>query len=170
MALFLTGQRLTADLLNAQLEPSTCHLVQQTPQTGWTSGTATAVTFGSGSTILDTDGIHSESSNTTRVVIGGKLGWWRVTGVYVPATSASSTTLMRAAIGKNGSLISGSFGGLATSFTTTIHGQPAATVEVQATVSTDYVELYGTQTSAGTVGTTVNTFAACSLLAVWDRP
>lgn len=166
---FATGQRLTADLMNDELIGPVCQVVQQTAQTGWTTGVATPVTFAVGSTVLDTDAIHSESSNTSRLVIGTKLGIWEISGVYVPATSASATTIARATLYKNGSFIAGGFAGPSENFTTIVNGIVSPTIEVEATASTDYIELWGTQTSVGTVGTAINTFAACSLKATWLR-
>lgn len=168
MALFLTGQRLTADVLNAALEPSICMVAQQTVQTGWTADALTGVTFGTSSTAIDTDGIHSESSNTTRLVIGGKLGWWQINGVFVPVTNASITRY-RSVIGKNGTAVAGSFSGV-TKASGSFDGVSTPVVLVQATVSTDYVELFGAVGGTGTLGSGINTYIASSLTAIWVRP
>jgi hypothetical protein len=150
--------------------PPMCHLVQQTAQTGWTSNTLTAITFGTGSEVIDTDAIHSEGSNTSRLQIGLKLGWWEVSGVYA-AASNSATTIIRAAMYKNGVVINGSFGGDQLSTTGSFYTASTPVLLVEATSSTDYVELYGHQTAAsGTIGTAINSsMVASSITAVWRR-
>jgi len=168
MALFLTGQRITADLLNSQLEPPSCMVVQTTAQTGWTADALTAVTFTTGSTVVDTDGFHSESTNTSRIVIGGKLGWWQINGIFTPLSNGSITRY-RSVIGKNGSQVIGSFAGVVKS-TGSFDGVSTPTVLVQATLSTDYVELYGAVGGTGTLGTGVNSYVTSSLTAIWVRP
>jgi hypothetical protein len=145
-----------------------CHLVQTIAQTGWTSATLNAVTFGSGSEVIDTDGMHDTGSNTSRIVIGNRLGWWEISGVYVPVNQNANTNL-RAVLRKNGSDINGSFSGLYVSSPgTAFVGVTTPRVLVQATSVTDYVELMGYQTAAsGTIGTAVNTYVTSSLTAVW---
>jgi hypothetical protein len=145
-----------------------CHLVQQTAQTGWTSATATAVTFGASSEVIDTEGAHDTGSNTSRIVIGKRLGWWEISGVYCPPSN-TATTLVRAIIYKNGVFVPGSFAGLPFASTSALIGITTPVVPVQATSATDYVELFGYQTAAsGTIGTAgLNTYVACSLTAIW---
>jgi hypothetical protein len=168
MATFNAGSEVSAADLNSTV-PSLCFCVQQAAQSGWSTGTPTAITFGTGSTVTDTDTIHSESTNTSRFVIGKRLGWWQVCGVYVPAGSASSTSLIRCIVYKNNNYVPGSFVGLSTSFTTALNGIATPVVEIEATASTDYIELFGYQTSSGTVGTSVNTYAVSSLSLKWIR-
>lgn len=163
-------QNLASDVDSAMTRPM-CYLVQQTAQTGWTSGTSTAVTFGAGSEVIDTDTLHDTSTNTSRVVIGKKLGWWQVSGIYTPPTNSNSTYL-RASIGLNGSLIAGSTGGILVSSAAGFLAIASGTALVQATTATDYVELLGYQiASAGTIGTAVSApLIVSSLTATWLRP
>ena len=157
--------------LRPRLEPALCHLVQQSAQTGWTSNTLTAVTFGSGSEVIDTDSIHDEASNTSRLVIGKRLGWWEVSGVYA-AASNSATSIIRAAMYKNGAVINGSFGGLQLSSTGSFYTVSTPRLLVEATSDTDHVELYGHQTAgSGTIGTAINSsMVASTITAAWKRP
>ena len=164
------GDIIYASDVNPTIDACLCHLVQQAQQTGWTSATATAVTFGAGSEVVDTDSLHDTGSNTSRIVIGKRLGWWEVSGVYCPPSN-SATTLVRAILYRNGALIPGSFAGLPFASTTALIGVATPTVEVEATAVTDYVELMGYQTAAsGTIGTVgLNSYVACSLRARWVR-
>lgn len=160
-----------ADDLEAQLNAPIVHLVQQTAQTGWTSSTSTPVTFGAGSEVVDTFGLHDTSTNTSRITIGGKLGWWQVSGVYAPATNGNSTYL-RSSIGLNGSLVAGSTGGILVGSAAGFLAVPSATVLIQATSASDYVELLGYQIAvSGTIGTGVSApLIVSSLTAAWLRP
>lgn len=146
-------------------------LVQQVAQTGWTSSTPTAITFGAGSEVVDTGGFHDTSTNPSRITIGLKLGWWLVSGLYCPPSN-NATTTVRAMIYKNGTAVPGGFGGQSLSATTALVGVPTPGVLVEATSATDYVELYGFQTAAsGTLGTVINSgFVVCALNAIWQRP
>lgn len=154
--------------VDALAEPPMCVLVQQTAQSGWTADTLTGVTFGTGSTVVDHLSIHSESSNTSRLVIGKKLGWWEVSGIYCPLTNSSSTR-WRATIGKNGTAINGTFVGNAPG-SSQFEGLKTS-FPVLATLSTDYVELLGLMGGTGSFGTQVSSpYVACSLSAIWKRP
>lgn len=174
---WVVGERVTAARLNSMVteiadnaNKPICQLVQQTAQTGWTSGTLTDVTFGTGSEIIDTDGAHNESSNTARIVIGVKLGWWAVQGLYCPPGNGN-TTLLRALIAKNGSALTGSLQGNSYASNSGFFGLATRNFLVEATSATDYITLQGYQTaSAGTIGTAINTYIACSLTATWVRP
>lgn len=148
--------------------PDICFCVQTAAQTGWTSATYTPITFTS--EIVDSAGIHDNSSNTARFIIGNKLGWWKVNGVYVPASN-NATTLKRGVLRKNGTEINGSFNGDIQSAGTAIVGQSAGTVLVEATAAADYIEICGYQTAAsGTIGTAVSGSAASSIALEWLRP
>lgn len=151
--------------------PSICQLVQTSAQTGWTSGTLTIVNFGTSSEIIDTDTLHDSSSNTGRIVIGKRLGWWKLSGTYV-AASNGATTLLRAGLRKNGSggEITGSFAALPVSLNSGIASLATPVFEVEATNSLDYVELMGYQIAAsGTIGTSVASYLASSFNAQWIR-
>ena len=122
----------------------------------------TAITMDSET--LDRDNQHSTSSLTSRVVIGGTLGWYRVTGTVCYATLATTpATSRRALIQFNGAPLGGySIIGAGQSLT----GVTTTTI-VQATASTDYVELYGAQDSAGALNTAVSGTFRSSLLVEW---
>jgi hypothetical protein len=151
------------------------HLVQQTAQTGWTTATFTAITFGASSEVADRDGQHSTSSNTSRIVIGGTLGLYAVIGTY-GAAGNNVATLLRAAIAFNGTRLAqgmSTVGPLGVSATGTAASGSALSVTtplciVASTVSTDYVEIQGYVSAAsGTLGTSVSTDFASSLTAIW---
>jgi hypothetical protein len=137
--------------------------VQQTAQTGWTSATFTSVTFGASSEVIDRDTQHSTASNTSRVVIGDTLGWYRVNGLYVSASN-SATTLVRCGIAFNGTMINGSCASVSPNATSSVQALATAAVFVEATSSTDYVELQGLMTAgSGTIGTAVGAQISPSL-------
>lgn len=137
--------------------------VQQTSQTGWTTATFTSVTFGTSSEVIDRDTQHSTSSNTSRVVIGDTLGWYKVSGVYVPQTN-TATTLVRACIALNGTEINGSATSMSPASTSSALSLSTGVVLVEATSASDYVELKGWQTAAsGTLGAVAGTIISSSL-------
>lgn len=171
MTTFFAGDVLDAADLEMIYNPPTCYLVQQVAQTGWTSATETNITFGSGSTVVDTGALHSETgANPERILIGKKLGVWELSGVYCPVNQ-TNTTLVRSVLYMNGTSIKGGFCGLPFSSTTALIGISTPTIEVVATSSSDYVALRGYQTAAsGTIGTAINSYVASSFRAVWKRP
>lgn len=149
-----------------------CQLVQQSgaTQSGWTSATNNAITFGVGSETVDTHNAHDTGSNTSRIVIGVKLGWWLVEGVYV-SPGNSATTTVRAMIAKNGSVVVGSCQAIQPASTTVINALSTRSVLVEATSASDYVEVHGYQIAAsGTIGTGFLAYLASSLSATWQRP
>lgn len=128
-------------------------IVQGTAQTGWTSGTYTAITFTNED--LDRDGTHSTTTNTSRIVIGGTLGWWRIGGLYASPSNAA-TTILRAAIALNGTRVNGSIGSMTPGGAAAI-SIATQMVMVEASAAGDYVELLGWQTAgSGTIGTSVS--------------
>jgi hypothetical protein len=171
------GSSAPAADMNYQFTPPLCQVTQQglTAQSGWTSATATAVTFGAGSTVIDTDGIHSESSLTSHLVIGKRLGWWQIDGVYCPASNPTGAlfSTARAIIYKNGTAVSGSFGGIAGTLNVFLSVPTKPGLLVQATAASDYVELMGYQTASGTgnvIGTAVSSpYVASGITARWVR-
>jgi hypothetical protein len=143
--------------------------VQQTAQTGWSSAAFTAVTFTGSTEMLDRDTQHDNVSNTSRVVIGETLGWYRVSGVYVAAQN-SACTLVRACIAySSAGGASTEVNGSATSMSPVSTGStlaiPTASIYVEATNAADYVELRGWMTAAsGTRGTEVGSIISSSLI------
>lgn len=145
------------------------HILQSVAQTGWTTATYTTLTF-SGTDTLDTHDMHNPASNNSRVVIGKRLGWYKVWGSYNGAANAN-TILIRAALMKNGSRIAGS--GVSSEGASPGSVSAGATVPVtyvQATAATDYVEIQGWMTaSAGTIGSNVGGELTSTLSAEWVR-
>ncbi|GIF16542.1 hypothetical protein [Actinoplanes teichomyceticus] len=146
-----------------------CYLVQQVAQTGWTSAATVPITWSSGSEVIDTLGIHDETTNNSRLVIGKRLGWWLISGVYCPASNGQAT-YVRAMITKNGSVIPGAWGGQVLTSATGYVGVTTGGHLVQATSATDYVELWGQQfASTGIIGTSISTMpVVSSVTAVWQ--
>lgn len=108
-----------------------------------TTATATALTFDTES--FDTDGFHSNVTNTSRITIpSGKDGKYLVTPqVRVESNSTGRRIL---ALYKNGSIV------LLNQFEQVPSGTGAVTVGnsfIMSLVATDYIELYFTQTSGG---------------------
>lgn len=144
-----------------------CVLNQAVAQSGWTSATFTAVSFTTED--VDRDAQHDPVTNNTRITIGKTLGWYRISGCYVPAGNAA-TTLARAFIRLNGTTgIGGAFGSMTiTSGQSISYAIPLASCYVQATTATDYIELLGWQTAAsGTIGTGAATGTTSHLSAEW---
>jgi hypothetical protein len=129
-----------------------CRLVQ-TVSSNFTTGTWTAVPMDT--EIIDTDSQHSTVSNTSRVIIGNTLGWYRVSGVvYMNVTVAGKRTASGVAFNGAGLPLDGT-PCIVYSDGVSLQGPASAVGYVQATLSTDYVELYGWQESGGTVASTV---------------
>jgi hypothetical protein len=142
--------------------------VQQAAQTGWTTATFTAVTFGASSEVIDRDTQHSTASNTSRVVIGDTLGWYRVNGVYVAAAN-SACTLVRACIayssaGGAATEVNGSATSMSPASTGSTLALPTGSVLIEATNALDYIQLDGWMTAgSGTLGTAVGSIISSSL-------
>lgn len=121
-------------------------LIQQASQT-LSHGINTALTFGASSEDIDTHGYHDTSTNNSRIV-PLLAGYYRATGTVSMAAS-TTLTVLGAFIGKNGSsvqpLVRTKPAGTSTTTSTTV------TAIVQLNGSTDYVELYGNQSSTGSV-------------------
>jgi hypothetical protein len=131
-------------------------LLQTTGVTGWTSATYTAVTFGTSSEEYDTYGMHDEVTNNSRVVIGLELGYYEVSGV-VAFVGNTATTLVRAGIALNGSMVAGSIASMAPLSSSSALAVTTNRRIIRATSATDYVELMGWQTAAsGSNGTLVS--------------
>jgi hypothetical protein len=164
------AQKITATKLNAihdyldftMTDKPLLHVVQGTAQTGWTTATFNAVTF-TAADILDRDAQHSTSSNTSRVVIGTTLGWYKVTGTYGAAAN-SAATLLRASLGLNGTRIGGGMSTMSPASSASALSVTTPTLLVQSTASGDYVELFGyVVAGSGTLGTSVSSDFASSL-------
>ena len=111
---------------------------------------------------LDRDNQHSTSANTDRVVIGNTLGWYRVTGSV--SFVANATGIRTAFIWLNGAGV----GTYAYTHATATGNTQTVTVTsiVQATASTDYVQLGCFQSSTASLNLNVTT-STSSLLVEW---
>jgi hypothetical protein len=125
-----------------------CVLKQGTVQS-LTTSTLTPITFDLET--LDRDNQHSTATSTDRVVIGNTLGWYRVTGSVAYTGNAAGDR--RAVIYLNGVATNGysiSHPSSTSLISTMVVGY------VQATSATDYVQLYGWQSSGVALNTVVS--------------
>lgn len=119
-----------------------CSLTKSGSQSLATS-TATAITFNTES--IDTDAFHDNSTNTSRITIpAGKAGKYLLSANIAYAPNATGFRTCR--FYKNGSLVQGMY-------TSSLAGTAQNTVLYYTLIISlavsDYVELYGTQTSGG---------------------
>jgi hypothetical protein len=130
------------------IRPPITRLVQQALQS-LANATNTAITFGAGSEEIDTHGFHDTAVNTARIT-PTKPGRYRAVGTLNMASTAA-ITILTAFIGKNGTAVQPfprtKPAATATTGSTTV----SAIVEMNGT--TDYIELYGNQSSGGAVNT-----------------
>jgi hypothetical protein len=142
---FVTGQRITADALNVLFDKPIGRLVQVTAQS-LTDATRVALTFGTGSTVIDTHSFHSESSNNTRIT-PTKAGYYRFAGTGF--WSAQTTPVVTdVSFRLNGTTA------LASAWRAVPGAQAASgftQIEQLMNGSTDYVELTVNQDSSGAV-------------------
>lgn len=154
---FVTGQRLTADALNVLFGKPLGRLVQGTAQS-LADATRVAITFGTGSTVIDTHAYHSESVNNTRVT-PTQAGYYRFsgTGFWAAQTTPASTDVTLRLNGTTAlpSAWRGSGG--------TVAGSGFAQVEQLMNGSTDYIELTINQDSSGAVNSNVSVNFTSSL-------
>lgn len=121
-------------------------LVQQVAQS-IPSNTDTAITFGTGSTLIDTDNFHDEVTNNTRVT-PTVAGIYVVQGIIAVASDTDVTNLATG-FGKNGSL----FAPRARHVGPTVHvgnnqTAPFVSTLVEVDGVTDYIQLFGLQLQA----------------------
>lgn len=89
MAGFLTGQRVTADALNVLFNKPIGRLTVPSGSTiSLPDNTHIPVNFGTGSTVYDTNGFHSESTNNTQIK-PNIAGYYRFSGFGFFGTSTS---------------------------------------------------------------------------------
>jgi hypothetical protein len=145
------GDPVYASDINAIIAATTgkplVRLVQQTSQ-NLAAGAATPLTFGAGSTAIDTHTFHSESVNTSRVT-PTIAGYYRCTATASFTSAAYSQ--IAAAVAKNGTRQAPQ---------EIMRPDPAAaasssqtTAELTANGTTDYFEAYGIQSSTGAQNT-----------------
>jgi hypothetical protein len=133
----------------------------QTVTQSLTTATTTVITLDT--ELIDRDNQHSTTTNTDRVVIGGTLGWYRVTGQVAYAGNATGDR--RAQILKNGASAGTGYSIIPASTTNLITVQ--ITTIVQATANTDYVSLAGYQSSGGALSTLNSGGCNSYLLVEW---
>lgn len=158
------GETVTAAMLNTNLRDAVSWLVTrpylhayQTAAQTFSNATFAAVTMGG--ELVDTITGHSTSVNTSRYtpnIAGNYLCLGQI------AFDGNATGQRVAQFRKNGSAVTGSgyagFAGFAPGFAVNT-AFSLATINVNG--STDYIELWGTQNSGGSLGTDVTNSAAC---------
>jgi hypothetical protein len=162
------GTTQLADLL-AYASSSTAkplvRVVQQTVQS-IANSTTVALTFGAGSEEIDTDGWHDTSVNTSRIT-PLKAGYVRLTGtVFFPTTT--TITVLRACIGKNGTILS-PYKAEKPSTTSQVVSAQISMLQ-QCNGSTDYFELFALQSSGAAVNTSTGAGVSSVLELEFLRP
>lgn len=130
------------------IRPPVVRLTQQAAQS-LANATSAPITFGAGSEEIDTHGWHDTTTNPARIT-PTKAGRYRVQGT-VNVASSSAVTILYATIGKNGATLQPLPRQKPAATVTTTSAQVSAIVELNGT--TDYIELYGNQTSGGALNT-----------------
>jgi hypothetical protein len=143
-------------------------LIQQPASQALADNTAVAVTFGTGSTVYDTNSFHSESSNTTRVT-PSIAGYYRFSGVVFFETEASPV-VASANFRFNGTtnLAAAWRAGTASIGLQAFSGLTQVTIAMNGT--TDYVELMALQDSAGADNTNTSVHFSSTLEWEFIRP
>lgn len=151
------------------------HYIFATQSTAQTiaTGTANFTAITMDGEVVDTDNMHDNVTNRSRLVLGaGALGYWEVSGgvSWAGIASGSAAETVRAGLGLNGSLspITGSqiiypyFTGTNTFITAVL-----PPIVVQITAASDYVELLGAHTNAASRATAVSGGYRSHVRAVW---
>jgi hypothetical protein len=169
---YAVGQRWTA-VLAQQLADYTVNrplvrLVAQSAQS-ISDNTHTAVTFGVGSTVVDTHGYHSETVNSSRVT-PLIAGWYKVSGGYATSARADYVTL-QASLRLNGSNIASDHR-TGPNATSTTRGISVGPIYVELNGSTDYVEIgaYQDNTANAAANTAVSGSTTSTLQVEFVRP
>ena len=151
------GDPVTAELLDLMANPPTVSLVQQSAQSA-ASNTTFAITYGTGSTVLDTDDFHSESTNNTRITPTRA-------GVYAISAKAffgaeDTFRIVDSILRLNGTtIVAGSSGRRLSGGTgsATFNSADTGVVYVTFNGTTDYVEHLCVQTNADATNTNTAT-------------
>jgi hypothetical protein len=114
-------------------------------------------------TILDTDGQHSNSVNNSRVTCQ-VAGWYSVSGAV--GFSTNSSTSRGAVLYKNGSSITQATGNIAAA-SNVLHVATAGEFLIQLAVG-DYVELYAFQNTGAALNSAVSGYSSY-LYVRWDH-
>ena len=169
---YAVGQRLTAAMIQSladyTINRPLVRLTQAAAQS-ISDNTHTALTFGTGSTLIDTHGYHSESTNNSRVT-PLLAGVYAVSGGYSTSARTDYASL-QASIRLNGTNLASDnkMGPNATSANREVVVGP---VFVQMNGTTDYVEIAGYQDNVANVAvnTNVSGSSASSLQVEFLRP
>lgn len=148
--------------LNVVANPPICK-VRQTVAQSLTNSTATAITFTTED--VDTSGMHSTSSNTSRLV-ATVAGWYLCTGNISYASNA--TGIRTTAWQVNGTPINGAGTAVAPISGVTTRCAAAGTLLFLAV--SDYVELIGFQSSGGALLTAVAASEMSTISCVFVHP
>lgn len=157
---YAVGQRFTAATLQAladyTINRPLVRLVSVATQ-NLTDNTAAAIAFGTGSTLIDTHGYHSESINNTRIT-PVLAGYYKIFGL-VAYGSATTLLSLQTVIRLNGVDQPGNTreGPNATS---SPRGTPAGPITLFCDGLTNYIEIAGLQDNSG--GTTIATTSSGS--------
>jgi hypothetical protein len=149
-----TGERVTAAKLNTirdELDKPLCKLVQQVAQS-IANSTDTALTFGTGSEDFDTHGFHSETTNNTRIT-PSVAGYYLCYGTFFMSPGAYTSVI--ATIAKNGTVVPPRSRFRPEVTAPNLGTSVPVSVILAMNGSTDYVELFGQQSSGGAVNTNV---------------
>lgn len=136
------------------------------------TGSFTALQF-NGTDEVDNLGIHDPVTNNSRFVIGLALGWWYVQAKFACSATAAAQQRRSRLILNGGTGINGGYSGTPVYSATAMTGG-FWTIEsssvVQATASTDYVEVQGFQDSGGALNTVVSGDLRCQFIALYQGP
>lgn len=141
------GQKILAS--DAEINRPSVTLIQTVTQSP-ANTTPTAITFTS--EIIDSNGWHSNVSNTSRVV-PSIAGWYMCWGQV--AWTANTTGDRNAKFRKNGAALDGAPYGSAAALNGAayLHGTSFAMAVIFCNGTTDYIELWGAQNSGGALST-----------------
>lgn len=130
------------------------------------NSTDTAITFGTGATVIDTDNFHDETTNNTRIT-PNRPGFYMFVGTLF-LTNSAAITAYNATIARNGTVQAPRSRQKPAGTNVTCSTQVSVLLDMNG--STDYVELFGTQTSGGALNTTVGGSFTSSLLCYMVMP
>lgn len=142
------GDRMFWSDVADSIRPPIVRLVQQALQ-AMANATNVALTFTAGSEEIDTHNYHDTTTNPSRIT-PAKAGRYRVYGC-VQVASTGALTILTAYIGKNGVAVQPFKRSKPGAAATTCAQDVQAIVELNG--SSDYVELYGNQTSGASLNT-----------------
>lgn len=161
----LGGAVILASDINAFLNRPMCRLVATSSQ-ALPDVAATPIQFGAGSEEVDTHGFHSESVNNTRIT-PTVAGYYRFGGV-VFFEAQSSPVVSSATLRLNGATALASAGRLPGA--SQAFSLPAVAEPILMNGVTDYMELLGTQDSAGADNTNQSSQFSSSFWCTFLRP